>query len=153
MGKRHRVLHVCVRCLLTHNITAPTTAHDVSSPDTAVAAQIGNAAPCAPVLLPCTRSIDARLEWAAKEMFGGKLSFALLMGDLISAAAPTLSSNAPGPDRHSFAAAAGRILAQALDKARDIMAAVMAHYGRCEALTALAAAQQQLSLLGAVDRD
>lgn len=75
-------------------------------------------------------------------MFGGKLLFALLMGTLITAAAVTLQQ-APASEQQAFSEAAAHIVDHVLLKGRDgLQLAAMA--GQNEALSALAAAKQQL---------
>lgn len=103
-------------------------------------------APPAPApLLAYRRAVDARLEWAAKEMFGGKVLFPLLMATLVSAASVTLR-DAPDLDKQTFCQAANRVLDHVLLQGRDAFA-VAAHMGRCEALAALAVAKQHLQSL------
>lgn len=103
-------------------------------------------------LLPCLgcavaargRAVDARLEWAAKEMFGGQLLFAFLIGHLITAASVTLRQGSAS-ERKQFSEPAGRILDHVLLKNHDsLQLAAMA--GQGEVLAALAAAKQQLPL-------
>lgn len=81
-------------------------------------------------------------------MFGGKLLFAFLLGNLISAAGGAMQT-APAPDKQAFAEAAGRILKHVMQKQRAAMAADVARWGRCEALCAVTAAKQQLLRLQA----
>lgn len=93
----------------------------------------------------CRRAVEARLEWAAKEMFGGKVLFPLLMANLVSAASVTLRG-APSLERQAFCHAATRVQDHVLVQGRDAFA-VAAHTGRCEALAALAVAKQHLQSL------
>jgi hypothetical protein len=93
--------------------------------------------------------VDARLKWAAKEMFGGKVGlFPLLMATLVSAAAVTLRQ-APGPDKQAFCQAATQVLDYVLLDGRDALRAAAAYNGHCAALAALVAAKQQLAALAA----
>jgi hypothetical protein len=88
------------------------------------------------------RAVDARLEWSAKEMFGGGALFALLLGTLISSAAATMRQ-APGLDKQKFTEASERILEHVVQKNRALLQSC-AQIGWREALSALTAAKMQL---------
>jgi hypothetical protein len=92
--------------------------------------------------------VDVRLDWAAKEMFGGKLLFPLLISNLISAAAAAAGKQllTSAADHQAFIEAAGRIMRHVLAKGREALCVDTARNGRSVAVSALQAAQEQLSL-------
>jgi hypothetical protein len=112
----------------------------------AVAAATAAAAAIAAAAFAVDRAVDARLEWAAKDMFGGGALFALLLGTLISSAAATMRQ-APGLDKQTLTQASERILEHVVQKNRAALQAG-AHIGWREAAVALTAAKMQLPLQG-----
>lgn len=79
-----------------------------------------------------------RLEWAAKEVLGGKDAFAVMICSLVSAAVPGgLMSQATPAEREEFARLARGVLQHVRDHSRSRLAKPSAS---CDVVLALAAA-------------
>lgn len=108
--------------------------------------------PLTRVLPPACRAVADRVDWAAREVAGGKDAFVLLMCSLVNAALPGHALLQPGAEAaKAFAQSARRVLEHVAQAGRPRWAGAAAEAGSdvSEVVLSLAAAMREVAAAAA----